>query len=135
MILVDTSVLVDAWRRHENQKTELFRRLIAMDCEFGFSIYTCQEALQGARDESELNRIREFFSAYPIFYLDRSFEIFDSAAYIYYTLRREGKTLRGAIDALIAVTAITNQAPLLHNDRDFDVIAERFPALHILSDC
>jgi len=39
-------------------------------------------------------------------------------------LRRAGKTVRSPIDCCIAQLALENQLMLVHNDRDFEVIAE-----------
>jgi len=50
---------------------------------------------------------------------------------LYFDLRRKGKTIRNTIDILIAETAVINGLYLLHNDRDFDIIAEFIPDLKI----
>ena len=34
-------------------------------------------------------------------------------------------TVRGTIDVIIATWCIENRVPLLHNDRDFDLMEER----------
>ena len=54
------------------------------------------------------------------------------SAELYFDLRRQGITVRNTIDILIAFTAIVNQLPLLHNDQDFDFMAEKIPELKIL---
>ncbi len=48
---------------------------------------------------------------------------FLSAATIYRELRRRGITIRSQMDAVIAAVAIRLDTPVLHRDRDFDVIA------------
>jgi predicted nucleic acid-binding protein len=52
---------------------------------------------------------------------------------LYFTLRRKGITPRSTIDMLIALTAIEFNLLLLHDDRDFDVMAEHIPELNILN--
>lgn len=52
---------------------------------------------------------------------------------MYFDLRRSGVTIRSTIDVLIALTAIQNNLHLLHNDRDFDIMAEKLPKLKILN--
>lgn len=48
---------------------------------------------------------------------------FRSAAAIYRSARRSGRTIRSTTDCLIAAVAIRNGAEILHRDVDFDVIA------------
>jgi len=43
----------------------------------------------------------------------------------------KGVTVRSSIDLLVAQTAIHHRLFLLHNDRDFDRIAENLDALDI----
>ena len=50
---------------------------------------------------------------------------------MYYELRRKGVTPRSAIDILIAVTAIRYNLSVLHDDHDFDVMAQNIPELKI----
>jgi predicted nucleic acid-binding protein len=50
-----------------------------------------------------------------------------AAADIYHACRRGGDTPRSSIDCLIAAIAIRRGVPVLHRDRDFDVIARHTP--------
>jgi predicted nucleic acid-binding protein len=61
---------------------------------------------------------------------DRIF--YEKAARLYFDLRRQGVTIRNSIDVLIALTAIENNLMLLHNDCDFDAIADMTASLQIL---
>jgi len=45
------------------------------------------------------------------------------AAHIFRSLRRKGVTIRKTVDCMIASVAIEHDLFLLHNDRDFDLIA------------
>jgi predicted nucleic acid-binding protein len=51
-------------------------------------------------------------------------ERFEAAANIYLRCREAGYTIRSSVDCLIAACAMAHDATLLHNDRDFDHIAE-----------
>ena len=53
------------------------------------------------------------------------------AAEIYRGVRRRGETLRSHVDALIAAAAIRLELPVLHRDRDYDVIA-RHTSLRVM---
>jgi len=52
---------------------------------------------------------------------------------MFFNLRRQGITVRSTIDILIALTAIKNNLLLLHNDRDFDVLASKLEVLKIFN--
>jgi len=132
MILVDTSVIIDKLKKVENPKTILLDRLHEAKTPFGISVYTFHEVLQGAKNETEFNKLESYFSTQKIFYLPNTPKIYTGSARLFFDLRRQGVTVRSTIDVLIAFTAIINQIPLLHNDRDFDYIAEKIPELKIL---
>ena len=54
-------------------------------------------------------------------------QTFKAAADIYRRLRKQGKTLKNAMDTYIAAVAIQHEVFLLHKDRDFDLIAAEYP--------
>jgi hypothetical protein len=101
--------------------------------EHGENIVLCgvilTEILQGIRDESSYFRTREYLNFLRI--LPMTKEIFIDAAQIYRILRARGITIRKPLDCMIAATALTHQAQLLHNDRDFTAIAQHYPLLII----
>ena len=132
MILVDTSVMIDWLKNIENPKTELFSKILLSSAPYALSVLTYQEVLQGARDNAEREKLKEYLSTQSIHYLPTELSFYDEAAKIYGLLRSKGKTVRSTIDLLIAVTAIHNEAKLLHNDRDFDVIASEVEELEIM---
>lgn len=133
MILVDTSVVIGYLKGHQNSKVLLFDKIIARDIPFGITAFTYQEILQGARDESELVQLKEYLSTQTIYYPRSELSIYDEAAAAYYTLRRRGITLGSTLDCLIAQIAIENDLALLHDDSDFDYLAEVLPELKILT--
>lgn len=133
MILIDTSVMIDYLKGKDNAKTQLLDEVIRRDIPYGFSAYTYQEILQGARDEKEFNTLKVYFSTQKIYFLPNRIRVFEVAAEFFFFLRRKGKTVRSTIDILIALTAIDNNLSLLHNDRDFDIMAEEVSELKILT--
>ena len=79
------------------------------------------EVLAGARGDSQLaniSRALDQASVIPMRPTD-----YDAAAALYRRCRRQGETVRNLLDCLIAAVAIRDGIPVLHNDRDFDVIA------------
>ena len=134
MILIDTSVIIDISRGNDNHKVLLFRKIVDSQVPYGISVYTYTEVLQGVKNERESKNIEEYLSScFTIYYLPNRIEVYESAAKMYYDLRKKGKTIRNTIDILIAKTAIINDFYLLHNDRDFDIIAEVIPDLKIFN--
>jgi len=132
MILVDTSVLINKLRKIENKKTQKLDELHRLGTPYGISIYTFHEILQGAKTEVEFKKLYEYFSTQIIFSLPDTPEIFAQSAAVYCNLRRAGTTIRNTIDILIAYTAIYHDIQLLHDDADFDFIAEKTKQLKIL---
>jgi len=132
MILVDTSVLIDKLRKVENTKTLKLDEFNSTGTPFGISIYTFHEILQGAKSESEFQKLYDYFSTQKIFSLPDTPSVFAQSARMYFDLRRGGTTIRNTIDILIAYTAIYYDLQLLHNDTDFDYIAARVPELKIV---
>ena len=133
MILVDSSVLVDLLKGRDNPKTAMLETAVTQSMPFGIAPYTYQEILQGARDQSEYSKVKEYLSTQRVYFLPEVIETYEKAASMYYFLRRQGVTPRSTIDVLIALTAIEYDLLLLHNDKDFDLMAEKVPELKILN--
>ncbi|MDR0805063.1 MAG: PIN domain-containing protein [Oscillospiraceae bacterium] len=133
MILVDTSVIIDTLKKVQNPKQELFEQIRFDKIDYGISIYTYHEVLQGARTGKEFSELVSFLDAIPVYFLKEDKYTYANSANLYFSLRRNGITIRNTVDVMIAPTAINNNFPLLHNDRDFDLIATIFPILKILA--
>ena len=87
-----------------------------------------QEVLQGVRSESALRDVRRMLLAAAMLENPLYLDLFEEAAEIYRTGRRAAFTIRRPNDCLIAAIAIRHNVPVLHADRDFEVIA-RFTSL------
>ena len=131
MILIDTSVMVDISRGNQTEMTGKLFEVSEMEVPFGISAYTYMEVLRGAKDELEYERTRRRLDAYKVYCLPESKERYGRVARMYFDLRRAGVTPRGTIDLMIAATAIEYNLYLLHDDRDFDLMASVFPKLKI----
>ena len=133
MILVDTTVIVDLLKGSGNDKTKLFEEILSRNVMYGLASYTYQEVLQGARDLKEFNTLKKYLSTQKIYFLPEGIETYEKAADMFFLLRRQGITIRSTIDTLIALTAIEHNLFLLHNDRDFDFMAEKLSNLKIFN--
>lgn len=118
MYLVDTSVLIDFLKGKETKQSKKLEKIIVNHIPFGISIFTYQELLQGAKNEKEYEKLRRYLITQKIYY--PTHETFDASAYLFFSCRKKGITLRGTIDTLIATTAIENGLILLCNDKDFE---------------
>ena len=132
MVLVETSVIIDYLKGTDNHKTALFDSILTARTEYAISVYTYLEVLQGARDDHELNTLEEYFSSQQIIYPPVHNDFYRNSALNYYKLRRRGISPRSTIDLLIATLAIEYKLPLLHNDRDFDLMTGHLTELVIL---
>ena len=120
MVLVDTSVWIEVFRKPSR---------LQLDSVVNFDdIVTClpvvQEVLQGFDSEPAFSRAREAMLAFPVVESPLTPGVFIHAVDLYRAGRRTGLTIRSSIDCLIAACAIRNQLEVLHNDRDFDAIAQ-----------
>ncbi|MCL2577326.1 MAG: PIN domain-containing protein [Defluviitaleaceae bacterium] len=131
MVLVDTSVLIDYIKDIVNEKTVLLDTILERKVPFGISIYTFQEVLQGAKSEKEFLTLKTYLSTQTLYSLPQNTKTYEEAARMYFDLRRRGITPRSTIDILITLTAVKYNLLLLHNDKDFDMIADKITNLRI----
>ena len=87
------------------------------------------EVLAGAHDDIHLGRLRRLLARVKSVQT-RSAD-FEEAANLYLHCRRNGVTVGKLIDCLIAAVALRVDASLLHNDRDFDLLASIHTDLRI----
>lgn len=121
MLLIDTSVWIKLFRNtNDDFKQTLIEAIDGKD--YYLSRFTQTELLQGARNEKEWSELDDYLSTQD--YIDPGIQSWSHAARIYYELRRQGITVRNTIDCLIAASAIECDLLLLHNDRDFEAIAQ-----------
>ena len=90
-------------------------------------VVTClpvvQEVLQGFRDEPAFRKAREAMLALPSVESPLRLEVVEQAIDLYRSARRAGITVRSSVDCLIAACAIRHGLPVLHHDRDYDLLA------------
>lgn len=123
MILVDSSVLIDFFKGRKSKGALKLKKIIVQGIPFGITSFIYQEVLQGAKNEKEFDELKDYLSTQLFYEPKDSIKSYEAAAKIYYTLRRDGKTVRSTIDCLIAQIVKENNLVLLHNDKDFDTLA------------
>jgi predicted nucleic acid-binding protein len=124
-VLVDTSVWINYFKANTTPASLFLKNNTA-----AIIIATCpvivQEVLQGIVQDSMFEKTVLYFNSFTKLNGDQH-ELAINAANLYRTLRTKGITIRKPNDCLIAMYAITNNVVLLHDDRDFDMIAKHSP--------
>jgi predicted nucleic acid-binding protein len=130
LIVVDSSAWIELLRRTESPVDRLLTRLLQERAELAVTEVVVLELLAGARSDRDEEEIRLMLLGLTMLRLD-GLAGYERAASIYRSCRRSGDTLRTVLDCLVAVPAIDAGAPVLHRDRDFDVLA-RHTALQVV---
>jgi predicted nucleic acid-binding protein len=124
-VIADTSVWIDASRRRRNWQVSRLREAIASRTAMIVDPVRL-EVLAGLAPSTSPARLLAMFGnceeAMQLHRVDA-----EDAARIYRGCRGFGETIRSSTDCLIAAIAIRNDVPVLHRDRDYDVIAKHFP--------
>ena len=119
MYLVDTSVWIETFRKKDP---------LALESVVDFDeVITClpviQEVLQGFRDERAYRLARQAMLALPVVESPMALGVFEEAAELFRSARRQGLTLRSSVDCLVAACALRNGLTVLHRDRDYPSLA------------
>ena len=122
MIVVDTSVWVDLLNDRETDRVRRCAELIEDGAPIGLTDVVLTEVLQGLRTDREATLVERHLRAFPMLRLD-SLDDHVLAASLYRQARRSGVTIRKTLDCLIAAPCVRTGSPLLHDDRDFDLLA------------
>jgi predicted nucleic acid-binding protein len=121
MLLIDTSVWISVFRSRGDQVRQQLETLIA-NREILLTRFTQLELLQGSLNEQEWTILSTYLEVQD--YVELTPSSWQATARIYYDLRRQGLTVRSPIDCCIAQAALENDLLLIHNDRDFETIAQ-----------
>lgn len=122
--LIDTSALIHVLRDRTGLVGARYDGIIATQ-PVRLSRVTAFELLKGARDESEWGRLAQLLAGQNI--VEVMAEHWTAAALVVFELRRAGATLKNPIDALIAQAALAHDLAVLHDDQDFELIANVRP--------
>jgi len=119
VVLVDTSVWIEVFRQGSPLALQ---EIVDYD-----DVVTClpvvQEVLQGFREPRAFSLAREAIYALPMVDSPIPQAAFDQAIELYRSARHAGFTVRSGVDCLIAACAIRHHLEVLHDDRDYDVLA------------
>ncbi len=122
MTLVDTSAWVEFLRATGSPTHRAVRQLLDDDEPAHTTDVVVMEVLAGARDDDHRDRLRRLLARcehVPV----EGLQDFEAAAELYRACRTGGETVRALTDCLIAVVALRASVPVLHADRDFEMLA------------
>jgi predicted nucleic acid-binding protein len=123
LIVVDTSAWVELVRGRPSPVGQRLHAAISAREELAVTEVVVGEVLAGATSARDLRDLRRLLHSFPVLSLN-GLAGYERAAQLARDCRRSGATLRrGLLDCLVAVPAIDADAPILHRDRDFDVLA------------
>ncbi len=122
MVLVDTSVWIDLLRGEDTRESRAVRDLLATD-QAALAPVIYQEIIQGAASIGAVAKLRTYFGSLPFLVPEHPVDSYAAAGALYVRCRAQGYTPRSPHDCLVARIALEQAVPLLHGDRDFDMIA------------
>jgi predicted nucleic acid-binding protein len=132
VILVDSTVWIDLLRNCATIPVNQLRKLIDAG-EAAVAPVIVQEVLQGAANAVGFGKLHAYFTAIPMSGADNAVDLHIAAARLYARARWQGVTPRSPHDCLIAATAVEEKLLLLHDDRDFEHLAQVEPKLKLIS--
>jgi predicted nucleic acid-binding protein len=86
-----------------------------------------QEVLQGAKDEREWRLLSDYLGSQEFLLPQDPLKTHLYAARIYFDCRRKGLTIRSWVDCFLAQLVLEAEGTLLHDDGDFEHIAQVRP--------
>ena len=122
MTLVDTSAWVEFLRRTQSPTHQALRRLLESEAPLHTTDVVVMEVLAGARDDEHAAQLRRLLARCDHLSVE-GLATYEVAAALYRSCRSAGEAVRALVDCLIAAVALREGVPVLHEDRDFDVLA------------
>jgi len=130
VILVDSSAWIEFLRETGSPVHHQLRSMLESGRSLAWTDVVGMEILAGSRDDADRDRLRRLLYGRHFLPVDGPND-YESAADLYRLCRAGGETPRKLSDCLIAAVAIRNDAQVLSNDSDFEVIA-RHASLRLL---
>ncbi len=122
MIFLDSTVLVDYFNGVPTWQVDYLDRILGNEMVVIGDIVMA-EVLQGFGSDRDYETAKAALLQFPC-YDTCNRELAIKSAENFRTLRKKGITVRKTIDMIIGTFCIENGLTLLHNDRDFDQIAD-----------
>lgn len=125
MTVVDSNTWADFFNGVEAPHVERLDAALNEEEDLAVLPIIVTEVLQGFRTERGFRDAESVLTALPVLHPTLGCHV--RAAQLFRSLRREGVTVRGAVDCVIAQTCLDLEAELLSPDRDLKDIARHTP--------
>jgi len=119
--LIDTSAWVEFLRRTHSPIHRAVSESLERETPMHTTDVVVMEVLAGARDAEHEQQLRRLLARCEFLPLE-GLASYEAAAGLYRSCRAAGETPRALTDCLIGVVALHFGIPVLHNDRDFDLL-------------
>lgn len=126
--LLDTSAWIEYLRKTGSDTNVFVRELLNSGAAITITEPVTAELLAGAKGPAELRMLEQLTTGLPALPVDNRID-YHELARVFRSCQASGRTIRKLFDCLIAAVALRTGAVLVHNDRDFDRIAEVYPQL------
>ena len=120
-VLVDTSVWVEHLRGNDTPTRRHLLDLLRAG-QVATTDVVIMEVLSGPTDDGGAQRLARMLAG-ARYLRQNAPEDAESAAALHRACRRAGETPRSRLDCLVAAVAVRHAVPVLHRDRDHDVLA------------
>jgi len=125
MVIVDTTVWIDFLKGRESNAVAKLESLLAEETDIFTTGLIIQEVLSGIKEKREREKVRKNLCHFIL--VMPTLETHVHAVEIYDACQKKGRTIRSAIDCLIAALALEFDLTILESDRDYAHIAQVFP--------
>jgi predicted nucleic acid-binding protein len=122
MILPDSSAWIEEFRATGTRVQLALRHVLDSGGDIAITEPVVMELLAGARSKRELRATRVRLLSFTMLRV-QDLVTYERASAVWRACRLAGEPVRNTLDCLIAAVAIREDIPILHADRDFDVIA------------
>ncbi len=119
-MILDSSVLIDVLRDKSGRAKRKLDAVLQGN-PYVLTRWTEIELLRGAINEGQWAKLQAHLRGET--FVEATADTWSLAARIFFDAKCKGKTIRSIVDCCIAQLAIENRLTLIHNDRDFEVIA------------
>jgi hypothetical protein len=125
VLLIDSSVWIDFLRGSPTPAREGLRSLLQTRCA---DVATTEPIILEllAPNGHALAQLEALTNGLPLLTVDARLD-YRSAAALYRTARRTGRTVRRLINCLIAAVALRTEATVVRKDADYDALADVVP--------
>lgn len=121
-MIADTSAWVEYLRGTGSAVNVELRQRIASDQELLVPELVVMELLVGSADDGAARELRRLLHTFDVVPLHPIVDT-ERAAMLQRTCRSAGQTVRSMVDCMIGAMAVRLGSPVLHADRDFDVLS------------